>query len=151
MNFRYFFLIAAILLSSVLSAQTDYFWIGGQGNWTNLNNWVTTSGLAPEEVPDANDNVIFDDNSFAQDNDTVFIFTKNPECKNMIRENLKYNVVLAGGADTTSLSIYGSLTFEEKISLATNYSPPNLSQEKQILTEMLQEVTITIQLKKFVV
>jgi gliding motility-associated-like protein len=115
MNFRYFFLIAAILLSSVLSAQTDYFWIGGQGNWTNLNNWVTTSGLAPEEVPDANDNVIFNDNSFAQDNDTVFIFTKNPECKNMIWENLKYNVVLAGGADTTSLSIYGSLTFEEKI------------------------------------
>ncbi len=115
MSLRHILSLTGILFAMTLSAQTDYFWVGGQGNWANLNNWITSSGLPPEEVPDANDNVIFNNNSFNQDNDTVFIFTKNPECKNMIWENLKYNVVLAGGADTTSLSIYGSLTFEPKV------------------------------------
>jgi len=25
-------------------AQTDYFWIGGNGNWSDITHWSTTSG-----------------------------------------------------------------------------------------------------------
>ncbi len=98
-----------------LLSQENYYWVGGQGNWSNLNKWRTITGEIPNEVPDAEDNVIFNENSFLQPNDTVFILTGNPTCKDMIWENIQMPVVIAGGSDATNMSIYGSLTFHPDV------------------------------------
>ncbi|OQX75338.1 MAG: hypothetical protein B6D61_10585, partial [Bacteroidetes bacterium 4484_249] len=89
----------------------DYYWVGGQGIWSDLNSWRTISGTIPNEVPDASDNVIFNENSFLQPFDTVFILTQNPVCKNMTWENIQDTVVIFGGSDQTAFSIYNSITF----------------------------------------
>lgn len=56
-------LIAALLLSIGLSAQT-YFWVGNGGDWSDAANWSTTSGGAGGAgVPAAGISVVFDSNS----------------------------------------------------------------------------------------
>ena len=47
-------------------AQSDYFWVGGSGNWTETIHWATTSGGTDlhNQVPTSLDNVFFDANSF---------------------------------------------------------------------------------------
>lgn len=93
----------------------DYYWVGGQGNWSDLNHWKLENGQTPNEVPDANDNVIFNENSFNFKFDTVFIFTGNPTCKSMIWENLVDTVFLFGGINTVSFDIFGSVTMHPKV------------------------------------
>jgi hypothetical protein len=48
------------------SYAADYFWVGGAGNWAELDHWATTSGgvVKHPQIPTANDNVFFDANSF---------------------------------------------------------------------------------------
>ena len=113
----FIFLIGFFSVTSLIG-QVDYYWVGGTGIWANLNNWETSTGVTPSEVPDANDNVIFNENSFQSIHDTVWILTKNPVCNNMIWENIPDSVALAGGADTTSLAIHGSLYFDSLVSNA---------------------------------
>jgi alpha-tubulin suppressor-like RCC1 family protein len=53
----------------------DYYWVGGQGNWSDYSNhWATTSGGTTfyTSVPTPFDNVFFDNNSTSA-NDTVFV------------------------------------------------------------------------------
>jgi gliding motility-associated-like protein len=118
MRLRYFIIFLSFFITLSLSAQEDYYWIGGTGIWADLTNWETASGSTPAEVPDAADNVIFNENSFTNPNDTVWIYTKNPQCKNMIWQNLDMPVAMAGGADSTVLSIYASLHFHPEMSNA---------------------------------
>jgi len=86
----------------------DYFWVGGQGAWSDLNSWRTITGQIPNEVPDATDNVIFNENSFIAPFDTVFILTGNPTCKNFTVQNIQDTIVFYGGSGTTTFMVYGS-------------------------------------------
>ena len=58
------FLFSLFLPISAFCA--DYYWIGGSGNWSDISHWATTSGgtVTHPQVPTANDNVFFDQNSF---------------------------------------------------------------------------------------
>ncbi|MCD4695648.1 MAG: gliding motility-associated C-terminal domain-containing protein [Bacteroidales bacterium] len=100
--------------SSFLKAE-DYYWVGGKGNWSDLDHWKFSDGQTPNEVPDANDNVIFNENSFIAPFDTVFIFTVNPTCKNMSWANIMDTVVFAGGYNTYSFDIFGSVTMHPRV------------------------------------
>jgi gliding motility-associated-like protein len=93
----------------------DYYWVGGQGDWSNLNKWRTISGSIPNEVPDGEDNVIFNQNSFLHDFDTIFIMTGNPTCKNFTFSNIQYKVVIVGGNPNSVFSIFGSVTFHPNV------------------------------------
>ncbi|MCZ8023855.1 MAG: S8 family serine peptidase [Cytophagales bacterium] len=43
----------------------NFYWIGRNGEWSNISNWSYTSGGSPaNELPIRNDKVIFDNNSF---------------------------------------------------------------------------------------
>jgi gliding motility-associated-like protein len=108
-------LIILISFSFQSLSQEDYYWVGGQGVWSNINNWKTSSGLTPTTLPTNQNTVIFNENSQFSNLDTVFILMSNPVCKSMIWQNLTDTVVMFGGADTTNLSIFGSLEFNEKL------------------------------------
>ncbi|MBN2173374.1 MAG: gliding motility-associated C-terminal domain-containing protein [Bacteroidales bacterium] len=112
---RILLLIIALLFTSFAFSQEDYYWVGGQGAWSNINNWKTSSGLTPTTLPTNLNTVIFNENSQFSNKDTVFILMSNPVCKSMIWENLTDTVVMFGGADTTALTINGSIRFHEKL------------------------------------
>ncbi len=65
-------LLMRLLLISVMSgclitslSASNYYWIGGTGNWSDGSHWSATSGgSACSCVPTLNDNVFFDANSF---------------------------------------------------------------------------------------
>lgn len=58
--------------SSVIDPRTKYYWIGNTGNWNDGAKWSLSSGGVPANaVPGSEDNVIFDENSFSSDNQTL--------------------------------------------------------------------------------
>jgi len=113
-NKKLLFLFVLFLSISQVFAE-DYYWVGGQGNWSDLNSWRTASGQIPNEVPDAEDNVIFNQYSFENDYDTVFILSGNPYCKNMTWVNIQDTVVMFGNNINAIFNIYGSITFHPKV------------------------------------
>jgi len=60
-------LLSFILLTTIISRATNYYWVGGSGNWSDYaSHWATTSGGSTfhSQVPTTNDDVFFDANSF---------------------------------------------------------------------------------------
>ncbi|MEZ5082733.1 MAG: T9SS type A sorting domain-containing protein [Bacteroidales bacterium] len=108
---KYFIsIVFSIFLFNPISAQENYYWVGGQGNWSDLNSWRDENGLIPVEMPHPNINVIFNEESFLWENDTVFIDIVHPALKNMTWENLPFQVVLYGDDTTSQMWVYGSLS-----------------------------------------
>ncbi|MCD4698774.1 MAG: hypothetical protein K8S16_21290, partial [Bacteroidales bacterium] len=98
---------------------TDYYWVGGTGDYNDASHWASTSGGAGGAgVPNINDNVFFDANSFTAPGQTVTAIgdaSHNVNCKDMDWTGATNNPVLAGAA-TEFLKIYGSLTFISNMS-----------------------------------
>ncbi len=91
------------------SACAAYYWIGGSGNWSDLNHWATSSGGSTLhlQLPTEIDDVYFDANSFTASGQTVTFNDPNAECRNMNWFSALYQPTLAG--TTTGIDIYGSL------------------------------------------
>ncbi|MBL7704500.1 MAG: T9SS type A sorting domain-containing protein [Taibaiella sp.] len=72
-HFVYAFLFFLMLPFAGYSA--NYYWVGGAGNWSDINHWATTSGGSTLHaiVPSASDNVFFDANSGLSAGATVTI------------------------------------------------------------------------------
>lgn len=63
-----------LFASHSLSAQNDFYWVGGSGNWSDYaNHWATTSGGSTfyTNAPEDDDNVFFDANSFTEEGQVV--------------------------------------------------------------------------------
>jgi hypothetical protein len=68
-------LITLFALAICLNASaSDYYWVGGTGNYSDVAHWATTSGGSTFQVvpPTIYDDVIFDVNSFLTASDTVY-------------------------------------------------------------------------------
>ncbi|MBU0486555.1 MAG: SprB repeat-containing protein, partial [Bacteroidetes bacterium] len=92
----------------VLLASTDYYWIGGAGNWNDPANWSLTSGGVANPggcIPTQVDNVFFDAGS-ALGNQTVTMNVAG-YCNNMDWTGVALNARLSG---TYELHVYGSYT-----------------------------------------
>ena len=92
-----------------ISDAKELYWVNGYGNWSDSLHWSGTSGGDGGFcIPTPIDNVYFDQNSFNQNFDTVFINIGNATCHNMNWTGALATSCLAG-ADTCNLRIYGSL------------------------------------------
>jgi alpha-tubulin suppressor-like RCC1 family protein len=97
---------------SVPTASQDMFWIGGSGNWSDLNHWSYSSGGSKATcLPGPNNNVFFDANSFSG-NDTVTI-DRNAFCNSMNWSSIIKMPILAG--DDKFLQINGSLMLNDSV------------------------------------
>lgn len=79
-------LTLSLLLTSSLLWATDYYWVGGAGNWSDINHWATTSGGAIKHsiVPGADDDVYFDANSgLLNGHDVQLPSSGSAYCRNM--------------------------------------------------------------------
>lgn len=69
-----------ITYSSVVDPRVSYYWIGNTGNWNNGTNWsLVSGGIAANAVPTIDDRVVFDENSFSADGQTVTL-TQDQQC-----------------------------------------------------------------------
>lgn len=68
--------------TSSLTTGSNYYWIGNSGNWNDGAHWsLSTKGVASGTVPGANDNVIFDENSFNGVSTPVINLVADAACK----------------------------------------------------------------------
>ncbi len=92
------------------SAPRNLYWIGGSGNWSDLNHWAFSSGGAgPQCPPTFQDNVFFDANSFSAAGQTVTL-DGQAYCNDMDWTGVSNNPTFTG-ISTNELHIFGSLTF----------------------------------------
>jgi len=107
------FLILFFLLASPLFAD-EFYWIGGKGNWSDINHWATTSGGAVLHgaTPGVDDNVYFDSNSFTAANQSVTINVENSTCKNFDCTGARANTSIVG---TYTLQVYGSMVLTKNM------------------------------------
>ncbi len=97
-----------LLLSTTLFA-TDYYWVGGTGNWSDFaNHWATTSGGASfhAQAPSSTDDVYFDINSFSVASQVVTLDVE-ANCNSMDWTGV-LNFPSINGNDQI-MNIYGSL------------------------------------------
>ncbi len=56
-----------VTYTSVNEPLISYYWIGGSGSWEDVSHWSLTSGGTPVgSLPDSDNRVIFDENSFSE-------------------------------------------------------------------------------------
>lgn len=105
-----FSFISIFIYSSPLLA-SNYYWVGGTGTWNEFaTHWATTSGGSTFHVtiPNQNDDVIFDANSFPATGDTVYIVTPTVYCKSMDWSGAVNNPCFSSSGNN-SLQLYSSL------------------------------------------
>lgn len=90
----------------------DFYWIGGTGYWSDTLSWESdTTGL-----PSQFDNVIFDENSFKNNDETMFIDIP-AQCNNMDWSNVTNEPTWAG---SSSIEIFGSVTLASQMIINFN-------------------------------
>ena len=99
---------------------SDYFWIGGSGDWFDISHWATFSGGTFTQLvpPTSSDNVFFDSNSFTAPGQTVTVNGLLPAiCSSMDWTDAAFNPTFFC---TNDLNISGSLTLISNMTF--NYS-----------------------------
>lgn len=105
---KHLILSIALLTSLSLFAQ-DYYWVGGTGNWSDVTHWATTSGGVnfQTELPGPTNDVYFDENSFLESGQTVFLDMEDAFCHNFYAAGVANNPSLQGDYYLDRLNIYG--------------------------------------------
>ncbi|MEL6558425.1 MAG: T9SS type A sorting domain-containing protein [Bacteroidota bacterium] len=103
---------------------TEYYWVGGTGEWTDINHWATTSGgsVQPDTIPSSEDNIIIDQNSNAGQTD-VFIFARENfrySINSIITDNLATSFTFSGDSidqfnGSATLSVNGTLSDSDSL------------------------------------
>jgi hypothetical protein len=101
---------------SVSAAGEKYYWVGGDGFWSDISHWATSSGGSTfhSVVPGIHDTVYFDINSgFTPGNNTVTINT-NATCHTMIWDGAPGNPRLTN-LQGFNIRVFGSVTLQEEM------------------------------------
>ncbi len=97
----------------------NLYWIGGTGNWNDITHWSATSGgTGGYCLPTQLDNVIFDQNSFSQTGQAMFINVANAECRDMNWSGAGFSPTFTSTSTTNTLRIYGSFALNQNMSFA---------------------------------
>lgn len=112
-------LLSFLLLFVCQLYAADYYWVGGSGNWRDINHWATTSGGSTFHsiVPGPNDNVIFDANSGLTDSDIIDLPEGNAFCHNMSWVGVTTTPIFRNPEEVT-IYISGSLELSSTVRYA---------------------------------
>jgi gliding motility-associated-like protein/uncharacterized repeat protein (TIGR01451 family) len=101
----------------------DYYWVGGGGNWSDVNHWRlgSTAGSIPSIVPAAGDNVFFTAGSGFGATTALRTVTMNANafCNNMTWDLAVPNNPVFTRVGTSRLSISGNLTLAPTITFTS--------------------------------
>jgi gliding motility-associated-like protein len=111
------YIIILLSISDVVNAK-DFYWIGGSGNWNEIQHWSDQPGgqVNPDAaVPNFSDNVFFDENSFPTTGAEVII-NDVAKCANMdwstVTNSPKFK---ANGNPAHYLTVYGSFKLSKNM------------------------------------
>ncbi len=124
-HFRLFCkLLLFLALPFTTTAQLDYYWVGGTGDWSDYaNHWATSSGGTTfhTSVPSDVDNVYFDENSFTAEGQVVTV-NDYYEFVNMDWTGAKFSpAVEVGNTGYGELNSQGSVVFIESMTFSLPY------------------------------
>jgi gliding motility-associated-like protein len=116
------FITALISISSVkTSLSQNLYWVNGSGEWSDPSHWsLSSGGESANIIPSENNNVIFDDNSFIINNQTVLIkgsaicndFQWNAEKQTAV---LKSSSFLFKSNTKAEIEVHGSIAINETL------------------------------------
>ncbi len=115
-KFLYIFFVLSLLVGTAKAA--NYYWVGGSGNWGDLNHWATTSGGSTyyATVPGSADNVIFDASSgFGATNALKTVTVNVPALAGNFTINGAVNAPIIAGAGSTTLNVYGNMLLQSGV------------------------------------
>jgi hypothetical protein len=98
---------------------TDYYWVGGTGNWEDPAEWVDSLGNPQTERPSIFDDVYFDENSFTAPGQVVTIDTLQA-CHSLDMIGVTYNPTLYMDANYGHLDVGGSFVLSPDASYSLN-------------------------------
>ena len=97
----------------------DLYWVGGTGNWDDVNHWAASSGgTGGYCIPTQSDNVYFDNNSFTQAGQSVTINVASASCHNMDWTGAAYSPTFTSTAPSNNLNIHGLLKLIQNMNFA---------------------------------
>lgn len=106
----------------IVSAQTDMFWVGGSGDWTDINHWVKNSGGSNITgfYPNEDYNAVIDGNSGLTPGSTITIPPGAFAVKDMTVSNTSGFTLLFDGSSGNHLemNVYGDLDLNSGFNLA---------------------------------
>ena len=121
---RIIFVFVFVFLGQSPLYSLDYYWVGGSGNWSDINHWSAVSGNTPMQLhtvtPTSNDNIILDSLSFPSTGGTININLNIAFCKNLIIRDLPSNVSIQFYGNTDVLRIFGDVLISDTISWSGN-------------------------------
>jgi len=109
------YLTTFLCLTTICLFAENYYWIGGSGNWADPMHWSLSdlgTGESAETIPTINDNVYFNEFSFENEGDTVYVSQSDIECQEMDWASIQTRVVLyfrPDANDNKRVNIAGSL------------------------------------------
>jgi hypothetical protein len=108
---KHFYTIFFLLVTQSLFCQT-YYWVGGEGAWSDLAHWATTSGgnTFHTQLPQSTNDVVFDQNSFSAPGQIIFLDMEEAFCKDFNSLSVTNAPTFQGDYYLDQLSIYGNLT-----------------------------------------
>lgn len=116
MKLKLYLLLFLVTVQQIF-AQSDYYWINGAGDWSDLNHWRIGSSTGPQAtiIPSRYDNV-FITNSSGFTATMGIISGSSPICKNFtVQDGFTGNFRL-----TTGISIYGNVQWRKGAYLSEN-------------------------------
>lgn len=131
------FVLFTLAIYSPSFAQQDYYWVGGTGNWSDFaNHWATSSGGNEfhSTLPTDEDNLYFDNNSFTAQGQSVLI-DDYFECHDLDFTGVQFSPsVSSNDIGNNGLTITGSLTLTESMTIEETYIFFEPSNGTQLLT-----------------
>ncbi|MGL6039275.1 MAG: hypothetical protein ACRC0E_10370, partial [Soonwooa sp.] len=114
------YLIFFLALCQQILAQSDYYWVGGAGSWSDLNHWRIGSSTGPQAtiIPSKYDNVFFNNSSGFTTWAVTLDVSPSATCKNFIvDDNFSSRIRFSAGS---ILNIYGNLKWRGNIAAYYN-------------------------------
>jgi len=104
--------VTGITINSGASAvPRTLYWVGGTGNWNDINRWSLSSGGPGGECPPTSiDDVFFTGLSFNAASQSVTINIPTADCKSMTWTGVTNNPSFNSSSSSNVLNIYGSYT-----------------------------------------
>ncbi|PXV65940.1 hypothetical protein CLV62_106114 [Dysgonomonas alginatilytica] len=113
-----------VFISCVLTCfsgfAADYYWVGGGGNWSDINHWRTTSGGTgiPGVVPGPTDDVFFDVNSGFTVSSKTLTVNVVANCRNITFSGLTILPTVSSNS-ANHLNRYGSSLWQAGMTINT--------------------------------
>ncbi|MEP1032829.1 T9SS type A sorting domain-containing protein [Ekhidna sp.] len=121
---RFVIFLLSVFIGFQSFSQSDYYWVGGTGNWTDFaNHWATSSGgnVFHTSAPGTENNVFFDENSFAFPGEVVtiggegtFALCKDLNWTGAFAATLNF---IGGDTNDGKMLVAGSVTLNDNLTL----------------------------------